>query len=49
LIGAAPALLLFLGWELGKAIARGRTPHPHPETDQPASATSATPAGTATR
>ena len=49
LIGAAPALLLFLGWELGKAIARGRTPHPHPDNDQPASSTSATPAGTATR
>ena len=24
LIGAAPALLLFVAWELGKAIARGR-------------------------
>jgi hypothetical protein len=48
LIGAAPALLLFLGWELGKAIARGRAPHPHPDTDLPASATSAVPAGTAT-
>jgi Ca2+-transporting ATPase len=47
LIGAAPALLLFIGWELGKAIARGRTPHPHPTADQPTSATSAAPATSA--
>jgi Ca2+-transporting ATPase len=30
LLAAAPALVLFLGWELGKLIARRRSPAPAP-------------------
>jgi Ca2+-transporting ATPase len=36
LLGAAPAVLLFIVWELGKAIARSRHPHVAQDRDQPA-------------
>ena len=38
LIGAAPALLLFVAWEIGKAIARGRAGNAQPTLPNPAAA-----------
>ena len=38
LIGAAPAVVLFIGWELGKLIARRRSPSAHADTSVAAAA-----------